>query len=204
MTVATSIIPDLNAVIMDYGPWAVFALVLIEDFGVPVPGETALIAAAVLASQGKLPIALLLPAAWFGAVVGDNIGYAIGRHGGRRVVLRYGARWGLTDKRLASVERFFTRYGGAVVITARFVLGLRQLNGIVAGIGQMAAPRFMLYNASGAALWVMAWGFGSYWFGAHLKTMLDLLGRTGTYTLSGGIAICAGILLWWRYRGTRK
>ena len=67
---------------MDYGPWVVFALVLIEDFGMPVPGETALIAAAVLASQGKLPIALLLPAAWFGAVVGDNIGYVIGRYGG--------------------------------------------------------------------------------------------------------------------------
>src|SRR5699024_4572902 len=129
--------PDLNSIIANYGPWAVFVLVLLEDFGLPVPGETALIAAAALASQGKLPIVLLRAAAWLGAVVGDNIGYAIGRYGGRRLVVRYGARWGLTDQRLARVEHFFARFGSAIVIVARFVVGLRQLNGIVAGIGRM-------------------------------------------------------------------
>lgn len=196
--------PDLNVVISTYGPWAVFVLVLIEDFGVPVPGETALIAAAVLASQGKLSIALLLPAAWLGAVVGDNIGYAIGRYGGRRLVVRYGARWGLTDRRLARVEHFFTRFGGAIVIVARFVVGLRQLNGIVAGIGRMAALRFMLYNAMGAALWVLFWGLGIYWFGAHLEALLDSLGRTGTYALAGAVVILAGVFLWWRYRDADK
>ena len=75
---------DLSQLISDYGPWTVFVLVLIEDFGLPVPGETALISAALLASQGKMPITLLLPAAWLGAVIGDNIGYAIGRFGGRQ------------------------------------------------------------------------------------------------------------------------
>ena len=98
--------PDITQIITDYGPWAVFALILIEDFGIPVPGETALISAALLASQGKLSIVQLLPAAWVGAVIGDNIGYAIGRFGGRSLVLRHGARVGVTDARLDRIDAF--------------------------------------------------------------------------------------------------
>lgn len=195
--------PDISQIIADYGPWAIFALVLLEDFGIPVPGETALISAALLASQGKLPIELLLPAAWLGAVIGDNIGYAIGRFGGRRVVVRYGVRIGITEARLARIERFFQRRGGAIVIIARFFVGLRQLNGIVAGIACMAAPRFALYNAIGAALWVSAWGFGTYWFGKHFEQALEHFGPIGLYSAAGIAALLVAIYLVWRflYRG---
>ncbi|MGB7755120.1 MAG: DedA family protein [Salinisphaera sp.] len=195
--------PDISQIISDYGPWAIFVLVLLEDFGIPVPGETALISAALLASQGKLPIELLLPAAWLGAVIGDNIGYAIGRFGGRRVVVRYGGRIGVTEARLARIERFFQRRGGAIVIIARFFVGLRQLNGIVAGIACMAAPRFALYNAIGAALWVSAWGFGTYWFGKHFEQALEHFGPIGLYSAAGVAALLVTIYLIWRflYRG---
>jgi membrane protein DedA with SNARE-associated domain len=195
---------DISQMITTYGPWAIFTLVLIEDFGVPVPGETALITAAVLASQGKVPIEWLLPAAWLGAVLGDNIGYAIGRYAGRRVVLRFGGRVGITEARLSWVERFFARYGGAIVIVARFFVGLRQLNGIVAGISRMAAPTFMLCNAFGAALWVMVWGFGIYWFGGHFPLLLHSMGPTAAGALIVVGVILFGVLMWRRYRGARK
>lgn len=191
--------PHISQIIADYGPWAIFMLVLVEDFGIPVPGETALISAALLASQGKLPIVWLLPAAWLGAVIGDNIGYVIGRFGGRRLVIRYGARVGVTDARLARIERFFARRGGAIVIIARFFVGLRQLNGIVAGIGRMAAPRFFLYNAVGAALWVAVWGFGIYWFGKHFRDMLEQMGPIAMYAAGGAAALILALYLFWRF-----
>lgn len=191
--------PDMNQIIAVYGPGAIFLLVLLEDFGLPVPGETALISAAVLASQGKLSISWLLPAAWLGAVVGDNIGYAIGRFGGRRLVLRYGARVGINETRLARIEHFFARRGGAVVIMARFFVGLRQLNGIVAGIGVMAAPRFVGYNALGAALWVSVWGLGVYGFGQQLTQWLATLGPIALYTVGGAAALIVLLYIGWRF-----
>lgn len=192
--------PEVETIVTTYGPLAVFLLMLLEDFGLPLPGEGALIAAAVLASQGHMSIGTLLAAAWAGAVLGDNIGYAIGRFGGRRVVLRYGARWGLNAERLGRVEHFFERFGYAVVIVARFIVVLRQLNGIVAGIGRMAAPRFLLYNALGAALWVLAWGLGVYWFGGYLEHWIDARSHIGIYVLLGVIVAGVGAFLWWRYR----
>lgn len=189
--------PDITQIITDYGPWAIFAIILIEDFGIPLPGETALISAALLASQGKLPIELLLPAAWAGAVIGDNIGYAIGRFGGRALVLRHGARVGITDARLDRIEAFFARYGGAIVVVARFFVGLRQLNGIVAGIGRMPAAKFMIYNAIGATLWVAVWGFGVYWFGRRFHDVLDQLGPIGLYVLGAlGVLALIGAIAW--------
>lgn len=196
--------PDISQIISDYGPWAIFVLVLIEDFGIPVPGETALISAALLASQGKLPIIWLLVAAWLGAVIGDNIGYAIGRFGGRRLVLHYGARVGITDQRLARVERFFAHRGGAIVIVARFFVGLRQLNGIVAGIACMPSPRFVLFNAIGAALWVGVWGFGIYWFGQHFRDALERFGPIVLYTVGGVAAAAILIYLIWRFVYRRR
>ena len=146
----------------DYGYWAVLAAILLEDFGLPVPGESVLIAAAALAGRGKMHIALVLVAAWVGAVIGDNIGYGIGHFGGRRLVVRYGRRVLITDARLARAEGFFGRYGGAVVLGARFVVVLRQLNGIVAGTMKMPWWRFLAFNAAGATLWVGFWGMLAY------------------------------------------
>jgi len=116
-----------------YGYWALFGAIMLEDFGMPVPGETMLIASALLASHGEMRIVPLLLIACAGAVAGDNIGYAIGRFGGRRLVFHYGRFVFITEERLSKAEKFFRRFGGVVVVVARFVAGLRQLNGIVAG-----------------------------------------------------------------------
>jgi membrane protein DedA with SNARE-associated domain len=148
-----------------YGYWAVFGAILLEDFGLPVPGETMLIASALLASQGHMHIVPLLLIACVAAVTGDNIGYAIGRFGGRRLVLRYGRYVLITEERLQKAEGFFRRYGGVVVAVARFLAGLRQLNGIVAGTVKMRWRRFLVYNTLGAALWVGFWGLLFYELG---------------------------------------
>jgi len=125
-----------------YGYLAVAGLITLEDFGVPVPGETVLIAAAVYAGAGQLNIIVLALIAVAAAVIGDNIGYAIGRFGGRRLVERFGRYLLITPQRLDTAERFFGRHGGKVVTIARFVEGLRQANGIIAGITGMRWRRF--------------------------------------------------------------
>jgi len=163
----------LEHYIRDYGTVAVFLGILLEDFGLPLPGETMLISAAVAASLGHIDIWLLLPFAVLGAVIGDNIGYAIGHFGGQRVVVRYGRRVGITKERLAKVETFFARYGSIVVVFARFVVLLRQFNGIVAGTLEMHWARFLLYNAIGAILWVGFWGLLAYWLGRNVHAFID-------------------------------
>ncbi|HEY1566521.1 MAG TPA: DedA family protein, partial [Solirubrobacteraceae bacterium] len=135
--------PTLN----HYGYLAVAGLVLIEDFGVPVPGETILILAAVYAGTGRLNILLVALLGFCGAVLGDNVGFAIGHFGGRRLVLRYGRYVFITPERLDRATDFFERHGGKVIIVARFIEGLRQANGIVAGITGMHWKRFLVFNA---------------------------------------------------------
>jgi membrane protein DedA with SNARE-associated domain len=162
-----------------YGYAAVFGALLLESFGLPLPGETMLIAGAALAAEGKLHLTPLLACAWLAAVLGDNIAFAIGRFGGRRLILRHGAKIGITESGLTRVEAFFQRYGGGVVLVARFFALLRQLNGIAAGTVGMSWWRFLAYNAVGAALWVSAWGFGVYYFGetlGHVITRIHGLG----------------------------
>jgi membrane protein DedA with SNARE-associated domain len=150
-----------------YGYWALFGAVFLEDFGMPVPGETLLIASSLLASQGKMHIVTVLLIACVAAVTGDNIGYAIGRFGGRKLVLRYGHYVLISEQRLQKAEKFFLRFGGVVVVVARFFAVLRQLNGIVAGIVKMSWHRFLAYNVLGAALWVTFWSMLFYELGAE-------------------------------------
>lgn len=179
-----------------YGYAAVAGALLLESFGLPLPGEAMLIAGAALAAEGKLRLGPLLLCAWLAAVLGDNIGFAIGRFGGRALVVRYGARIGITESRLARVESFFHRFGGQVVLLARFFALVRQLNGIVAGTAGMRWWRFLAYNAAGAALWVSAWGFGVYWFGQSLGHVAARLhGAAYAIGLLALLAIVAAIAL---------
>lgn len=150
-----------------YGYWAVFVSILVEGFGIPAPGQTLMLAAAILAGRGELHIAAVLAIAWSAAVLGDNLGYALGRWGGRRLLLRIP----FMERHLTAVERFFQHYGGGMVIGARFVEGLRQLNGLVAGSMGMAWWRFLSFNAIGAALWVGVWAGGVYVLGEHFSVV---------------------------------
>jgi membrane protein DedA with SNARE-associated domain len=165
------VLAHLAPVLDRFGYLAVGGLIMLEDFGVPSPGETVLIAAAVYAGAGKLNIVLVGVVGFVAAVVGDNIGYAIGTFGGRPLVHRYGRYVLLTKERFAKTEQFFERHGGKVVTIARFVEGLRQANGIVAGISTMRWRTFLLFNALGAALWVGVWTSIGYLAGSHIDTV---------------------------------
>jgi len=187
----------------EYGIAAVFVVVCLEAFGVPLPGETLVIASGLLASRGDMNIVLLVGAIWLAAVLGDNIGYAIGMFGGRRLVLQHGARVGITEPRLAKVEGFFRRYGGEIVLVARFFVGLRQLNGLIAGTVAMPWLRFLLYNAVGAALWTGVWGFGAYVLGHHMSAILPWFHRFG-YAAIALAALAVVVLLAIRYARARR
>jgi membrane protein DedA with SNARE-associated domain len=187
----------LSHVLARYGYLAIFLLVMMEDFGLPTPGETALIAAAVAAASPSrhhaagLNIWGVVAAGFLGAVIGDNIGYAIGHFGGRRLVLRVGGNVGMTDERLKHAEGFFHRFGDAIVVGARFVEILRQLNGIIAGTMGMHWATFLAYNALGAALWVGTWSAVGYFAGEHLPQIESWFLRFSWLAL---ILIFVGIL----------
>ena len=178
--------PTLN----HYGYLAVAGLVLLEDFGVPVPGETVLILGAVYAGTGRLSIVLVVLLGFLAAVTGDNIGFAIGRFGGRPLVERFGRYILLTPERLDKATGFFERRGAGIIIVARFVEGLRQANGIIAGTTEMHWARFVAFNAIGAALWVGLWSAVGYFSGNHITSIYN----TAThYSLI--FAIVVGVVL---------
>jgi membrane protein DedA with SNARE-associated domain len=191
--------PPLPGVLAPLGPlldhWgylAISGLITLEDFGVPVPGETVLIAGAAYAGAGRLNIVAVGMIALAAAVVGDNIGYAIGRFGGRAVALRYGRFVFLTSARLDRAEAFFTRHGGKVVTVARFVEGLRQANGIIAGISRMPWRKFLIFNAIGAVLWVALWTTLGGLAGRHIGTIYTAITNYSLYLLAAlGVVIAA-------------
>lgn len=145
-----------------YGVGALFVIIYLESLGAPVPGETAVIAASALAAEGQLSLPHALVAIFCGAVLGDSTGYAIGRYGGHRLLAKYGPRFKLTPERLEKLEALFRTRGIYIVMTARFVVLLRQLNGIIAGSVHMPWRLFLPANAIGAMLWTLAWGAGPY------------------------------------------
>lgn len=186
------LIGSLEHLIRAYGVAAVMTIVALEALGAPLPGETILIFAAVMAGRGDMSLPPLLFFAWVGSVLGDNVGYWIGRKLGRAAVSRYGARIGLTAARFEAVEAIFARYGAATVAFARFVNVLRQLNGIVAGTLGMAWGRFLIFNALGAALWVSLWVLGAFYLAEHMSTIL-LIARRG-WIVAGVMAAVAVLI----------
>lgn len=150
-----------------YGALAIFLIIYVESFGAPVPGETGVIASALLASQGELSIVAVYVAVLAGAILGDSTGYLIGRFGGRRILERLGPYVKLTPERLEGIEARFRTHGIWLVVFARFLPLLRQLNGIVAGSLAMPWHLFLAANAAGAAMWTSVYVLGPYFFG-HL------------------------------------
>lgn len=162
----------LNAWLESYGYLVVFVLVMLESIGVPVPGETALIAAALYAgSTHKLDIWWVIAAAAAGAIVGDNIGYSIGRYGGARLLLRYGHRIGMHEGRIKIGIWLFRRHGGKVVFWGRFVSILRTWAAFLAGTNKMPWPRFLFFNAAGGIVWATLYGLLYYFFGSVLSEL---------------------------------
>ena len=178
-----------------YGYWAVFFGVMLENAGVPVPGETILLIAGYFASTGEFNIALVMIIAASGAVVGDNIGFAIGHHYGRGFLLRVGRFFFLTPKRLEHMENYFESHGNKTILVARFITGLRVFAALLAGASRKMPWRvFVLYNMAGAILWSVVITTLGYLFGASLPLLVKWVGRSGTILLIAAIVI--GVIVW--------
>ena len=174
----------------NHGLPLLFAVVMLESFGIPLPGETALIAFGVLASQGHYSIVEVIAVAAAGAIIGDNLGYAlIGRLGGRRLFerTRYGRRY--ADRFLPEAERLMAKHGGKVVFFGRFISILRFTAAWAAGIARMPWWRFLFWNAAGGICWATAVGLVAYYGGAAAA---DAIQRYGIYA---AVAIAAVVLI---------
>ena len=193
----------LSGTLQHYGLWAIGLLITLEDFGVPVPGETILIAGAIFAGAGRINIVALGVVAFVAAVTGDNIGFAIGHFGGRALALRFGKYVFLTEERLDKAEAFFDRRGSIVITFARFVEGLRQANGIIAGITGMHWLRFLVFNAIGAVLWVGTWVTIGYFAGNNITTVYHYITLYSYYVLAGLVVLIVGYIVWRRRRRRR-
>jgi membrane protein DedA with SNARE-associated domain len=159
----TGALPDL---ISKYGYWGVAGIVGLESMGLPLPGETTLILAAAYAgSTHELDIWLVIASAALGSIVGDNIGYWIGRELGYRFVLRYGHYLRLTEDRIRLGQFLFQRHGGKVVFFGRFLPALRMLAAFLAGVNCMPWKPFLFFNAAGGIVWAAFYGLGGYYLG---------------------------------------
>ena len=175
-----------------YGYVFLFLLISIESFGVPLPGETALVTAAALAARGQLNIALVIVTAAAGAVIGDNAGYWIGRRGGIALVRRYGRRVGLDEAKLARVQRFFARHGAKTVFIGRFIALLRSWAAALAGVACMPYRTFMLFNILGGVTWATLFGALGYVFG---RTLPRLEHYAGQVTLALVLLAALGVVV---------
>jgi membrane protein DedA with SNARE-associated domain len=175
--------------IVHYGLWFVFGIVCAESAGLWVPGETALIAAGVYAAKGKLSITAVIIVAAAGAIIGDNIGYWLGREGGRRLIYRYQWMARQADRIMPRAERFFEKHGPKAVFFARFFGGVRVTGAWMAGITRMPWWKFLVWNALGGIVWATGVGLISFFAG---KAVADAIARYGAY---GGIAIGALLVL---------
>ncbi|GAA0522678.1 DedA family protein [Paractinoplanes deccanensis] len=181
-----------------FGYLGVAGVVFVESFGIPAPGETAIIAGAVAAGRGHLDIVAVAVVGFLAAVIGDTIGFEIGRRGGRPLVHRFGRYVRLTPERLDKVQGFMSRQGPKIIVVARFVEGLRQFNGIVAGLSGLPYRTFLAWNAVGAALWVGLWSTGGYLAGDHIEQIAKTLSRYAVIAVA--VAILAVIAYLWRRR----
>jgi membrane protein DedA with SNARE-associated domain len=192
-----SILDFLRNAVVHYGYWAVGAALLIENAGVPVPGETILLLASFLAfSQHELQLPWIIVVATLAATVGDNIGFALGYYGGRPVLERYRTAFRIQDAAIARGEELFARYGALTIFFARFVFGMRIIAGPLAGVLRMPWRKFTVFNFLGAVLWVTVISSAGYLFGQHLGRLeRDIR----LFDVVAAILVLMGLgLLWWR------
>lgn len=193
----------LRGYLVHYGYWTVAAILLLENAGVPVPGETILLAAAFLAySEHHLRVPYLILVGTCAATFGDNVGYAIGYYGGRRVLERYRNFFRISREHVARGERLFARYGAPTILFARFVFGMRVIAGPLAGVLRMHWKKFAIFNAIGAALWVSTITTLGYLAGQHRARVVRFL-READYAIVAMIVVVA-LYFWWRYRKSQR
>ena len=175
---------------------AVFALIAVETMGIPVPGETALIGAALLAHDGQMDIVWLIAIAAAAAIIGDNVGFAIGRRGGRKLFARPGPFHHHRMKVLEHGEPFFARHGPKAVFLGRWVSGLRIASAWLAGMNKMDWPTFLFWNALGGIAWAASIGLGVYFLGHVAEQVISTAGPAAA--VAGVLALIAFLV--WRHR----
>jgi membrane protein DedA with SNARE-associated domain len=173
-----------------YGYPALFAAVLVEGMGIPAPGQSLIMAASLSAARGNLSIGWGLSWGLAAAVLGNSLGYLIGLKGGRPLLMRLR----VNEERLEKTEKRFARAGAGILLVARFVDGLRQINGIAAGLLKMPAGTFTVFNALGAVLWVGLWGMGTYFLETEFLRAHVTLQQAGPW-IGGAILVASGLLL---------
>lgn len=180
---------NVTELVQDFGYPLLFLVVMGESSGIPIPGETGLIAAGVLASQGKLHIELVIPIAAVAAIVGDNIGYQIGRKGGRWLLERPGRFHRRRLQVLSTGEPFFERHGPKAVFFGRFVLGLRVWASWLAGANHMRWRSFFLWNALGGICWATGVGLVAYFLGNTAGSAIEAFGLYGLVAVLVAIGV---------------
>jgi membrane protein DedA with SNARE-associated domain len=189
--------PDLLHHLMHtYGLWVVFGVVLLECMGIPLPGETALVSAALYAgSTHRIGIATVVAVAAAAAIIGDNLGYLIGRSIGFRLLLHHGRHIRLDERRLKVGQWLFLRHGGKIVFFGRFIAILRTYSALLAGVNRMPWPHFLVMNALGGIAWATLFGAGAYFFGARVA---ELGGGVSAALLVVAVVCVVGAMVFFR------
>ncbi len=194
-----SILEVLRNAVVQYGYWAVGAALLLENAGVPAPGETILLLASFLAySQHELQLGWIIVVATIAATLGDNLGFALGYYGGRPLLERYQSIFRVRTSSLEQGERLFARYGGVTVFFARFIFGMRIVAGPMAGVLRMPWRKFLLFNFLGATVWVTVISGAGYLFGRHWHRLERAIKKLDIAAVIF-VLLVAG-WLWWRNR----
>ncbi|MGH9493729.1 MAG: DedA family protein [Candidatus Sulfotelmatobacter sp.] len=201
-----SILDLLRNAVVQYGYWAVGAALLIENAGIPVPGETILLIASFLAySEHDLQLPWIIVVATIAATIGDNIGFALGYYGGRPLFERYRAFFRIPETTLHRGENLFARYGAVTVFFGRFVFGMRVIAGPMAGVLRMPWRKFLVFNFLGAAVWVTVISGAGYLFGQHWGRLERNIKRLDLVAVAVVVLVLAWF--WWRnwcQRASRK
>ena len=176
-------------------------LCFLENTGLPVPGETALLAGAAMAQYGWLSLPRVILTAIAAATLGDNLGFLVGRRAGRGLAERFGSKIGLTPARLAQFDRFFHDYGGRTVFIARFITGLRVFGAVLAGASGLRWPTFLFYNALGAIAWCTAIACAGYSLAYSWDTLERWIGRSGL--IAAVLAAAIAVIVYFRARRTQ-
>jgi membrane protein DedA with SNARE-associated domain len=192
---------NLDSLLATYGYVAVFVFVGVESLGIPVPGETMLVTAAIYAgTTGRLSIFWVIVASSAGAIIGDNIGYVIGRTGGYRLLKRYGRYIRLEENRLRLGQYLFHKHGPKVVFFGRFISVLRIFAAFLAGVNRMHWRRFLIFNAAGGIIWSTLYGTAAFLLGQQL---LRLSGRVDFALAVVGIAVIVAVIAFLRRNEAR-
>jgi membrane protein DedA with SNARE-associated domain len=182
-----------------WGYWAVGGALLLENAGLPVPGETILLLASFLAySEHKLALPWIIVVGVCAATLGDNLGFAIGSYGGRPLLERYQRTLRIRPAVIARGEELFARYGAATIFVARFVAGLRIIAGPLAGVLRMPWRKFLVFNFLGAVLWVSVIASIGYLFGKHWDALVDLVQDANLAVAIVVVVVC--VFFWWKRR----